>query len=186
MLMIERQLPIKKMALYGSMAVLIGFTGTYAILNELFPTDDPNLAGSSLNTQEASRASVSNQIPTKEEESKSDKDSAAPLSDNGLVIRESAVPQQQTLRTAPASPQPAPATASAPISSPSMTVAPAAPSTSGGTVAPSNPTPVITQPAPAPQPAPQPDPVVLPPIITSPLQTTVDGVNNTLDTDILP
>lgn len=184
MLSIQPKLPIKRMALYGSLAVLVGFTGTYAVLNELVPNDDPDLAGNTRTDVE--NASVSNQVPKDSKKSTDTAKAGQELDENGIVVRSNEVPSQQTLPTSSA-----PRTS---VNTPTATTSPilsTAPSMSGGssggggsttTITSPSPTPTVTQPAPTTSPTQPSSPLPS----TSDLQKTVNGTLDTATNKLLP
>jgi hypothetical protein len=169
MLTIREKLPVKRLVLYGSTAILVGFAGTYTVLRELFPYDQrDNLADVSSRARQTASGNVIKPATDTADKDATDASTDA-LQDSGMVVSESPSAAQQQ---------------------PAKAAAPAAPSSNSGpiTATPSTPpAPTVVEPAdttPMPQPEVQPaltpPPVVEPPVSpVAPLpENTTDGVIN--------
>jgi hypothetical protein len=168
MLTIPLRLPVKRMAMYGSTAMLIGFTGTLLMLREFAPKDFPTGVAVVETINKKPATSNTAVLDIKKADSQSDV-SVGALPDQGqLVVQGRNVPLQQysqastpiPIYTAPNTPT---ATAPAPVASASQTATTGsgAPQPAGNTTA--------TQPAAAEE------PIILVPV-TSGLQDTVSDV----------
>lgn len=152
MLTIHEGFPIKKMALYGSAAFIVGFTGTLTMLRQYAPKDESgNISVVHPSNKQEAKSNVSNQVP-KTEKTEGDKtlDPAAPLVSSTPVTGNTTVPTRQAspipitysngatggsaMTVAPAASAPAPMVSSSPQ-----------PTSSGGSTAATT----TTQPAPS-------------------------------------
>ncbi|MDB5187158.1 MAG: hypothetical protein JWM07_630 [Candidatus Saccharibacteria bacterium] len=177
MLTIPQTLPIKRMTLYGSTAMLVGFTSTFAMLREFAPKDSPS-GGSIVQTiNKKPTKTTANGVEAKQGDDKSAPSAAALPDQGGLVVRSGNPSTQQTPRVSTTSPTYiAPiASSSAPVQT-STTSAPAPVVTSGGGGNTSTSPTTTTQPAPTQPSSPLPS--------TSGLQDTVNSV--TKSTNLLP
>ena len=186
MLSIHEGFPIKKMALYGSAAFIVGFTGTLTMLREYVPQNesaDTTVVHPS--NKDQARSNVSNQVPKGTAESTT-LDPAAPLAESTPAAA------SQTLTTRQATPAPMAASGGTTAVSGTMPVAQSAPSsTATAPAASTSPQPaassapsttIIQQPAPTVTPQPTSPAPVLP---LSGLQNTVQNTTDTA-TSLLP
>lgn len=124
MLIIPQRLPIKRMAVYGSTALLVGFTSTFALLREFAPKDSP----SGVSVVETINKKPSNDsnggLDAKPAESQSTA-SVTALPDQGeLVVRNGSLPAQQYSRVSSTAPTyAAPASSDVPVAPASAPVA---------------------------------------------------------------
>ncbi|MET0979660.1 MAG: hypothetical protein ABWX90_00195 [Candidatus Saccharimonadales bacterium] len=166
MLTIRDKLPVKKLVLYGSTAILVGFAGTYTVLREIFPYDRrDNLADANLERKQAASGSAIK--PAAEtSDNKSTDTSEDALKESGMLVSEAPNATQQPSKNQPL--------VTPPTNSGSITTAPSA--------SVPQPTPVVTTPAPQPEPQPDPilvvDPLVPPvvPLIENKTEIIIDGV----------
>ncbi len=175
MLTIHEGFPIKKMALYGSTAFIVGFAGTLTMLREYAPkTDSGNISVVHPSNSQEAKTNVSNQVPKGTDSSKDQTtaDAAAPLAQSTPVA------SGGVLSTRQASPVSITPSTTAPASSGAVSVTPT-PTASEPTVS-SSPQPgsggTTTQPEPTDTTG------IIPPI--SGLQDTVTDVTNS--TNLLP
>lgn len=157
MLRIHDGFPIKKMALYGSAAFIVGFTGTLTMLREYVPQNES--ADTSVvhpTNKDQTKSKVSNQVPKGTAESTT-LDPAAPLASGTSAAA------SETLTTRQATP--------APIAASSGPTA-----TSGSAVPVTQPTPTTaTTPAVSTSPQPAATPTPTPTIIQQPVPATDSG-----------
>lgn len=142
MLTIPQKFPIKRMAIYGSTAIVVGFTGTLLMLRQFAPKDSPS--GVAIVEMINKKPSTSNgaTIVTKQADGQSIA-SVTALPDQGpLVVRNGSLSSQPYTRVSTTEP-----TYVAPSTPDSIATAPAPTATTGGSgsVAPQQPT--ATQPS---------------------------------------
>jgi hypothetical protein len=128
MLTIPQRLPIKQMAVYGSTAMLVGFTSTLVMLRQFVPKDSPTGVSvvETINKKPASAVTAS--VETKQSSDKSTASVTTLPNQGELVVRNGNLPTQQYSRVSTATP-----TYTAPVSS--TTPANASPAvTVGGTM----------------------------------------------------
>lgn len=132
MLTIHEGFPIKKMALYGSAAFIVGFTGTLTMLRQYAPKDESgNISVVHPSNKQEAKSNVSNQVPkTEKQEEGKTLDPAAPLVSSTPVTGGTTVPTRQaspvpitysngatgggTMSVAPATSAPTPVVSSSP------------------------------------------------------------------------
>lgn len=128
MLTIPQRLPIKRMAMYGSTALLVGFTSTFALLREFAPKDSPSGVSVVETINKKPSTDSNGELDAKPAESQSTA-SVTTLPDQGaLNVRNGSLPTQQYPRvsstaptyTAPASTNTSTAPAPAPVASTSV------------------------------------------------------------------
>lgn len=121
MLTIPQALPIKRMAAYGSTAMLVGFTSTLVMLRQFAPKDDSPSGVSVVETINKKPSSPTGGLETKQADDKSTA-SVTSLPDQGeLVVRNGSLPAQRYSRVSTATPTydaPATNTSTAPASAP--------------------------------------------------------------------
>jgi hypothetical protein len=176
MLTIPLRLPVKRMAMYGSTAMLVGFTGTLAMLRQFAPKDDISSGVSVVETINR-KPSLNNKagLDVKQSEGQSTA-SVTPLPEQeSLTVRSGSLPSQQYPRIFTATP-----TYSMPASG-AVAASPVASSPAG----------IVTDSA-APQPAttPSPQPSSESPVVTTPppLHDAIPNIdlNNVVDNSLTP
>jgi ABC-type phosphate transport system substrate-binding protein len=179
MLTIHEGFPIKKMALYGSTAFIVGFAGTITMLREYAPRDDAgNISVVHPSNKQDTKSNVSNQIPkTDEKNDNKTPDPVAPLAASTPVAGSG------TLSTRQASPMAIGSSTPGGMTSGTMSVAPttsqAAPLVNNSSQ-PTGSTTTTTQPGSSDS-----TPLIINPLPSTPLlQNTVEGVTDS--TKILP
>jgi hypothetical protein len=180
MLTIHEGFPMKKMAMFGTAAFIIGFTGTLMMLREYIPKDESgNISVVHPSNKQEAKTSVSNQVPKKTDASKQDttSDAVAPLAQSTPVA------SGGTLSTRQATPTPLTPTSGTTAGGGAMTVAPAPtptpspvvgsasqPSAGVGGGSSSQPAPATTQ------------PITVVPLPSTPnLQNTLNGVTGAVN-----
>lgn len=117
MLTIPQRLPIKQMAVYGSTAMLVGFTSTLVMLRQFVPKDSPTGVSvvETINKKPANAVTAS--LETKQSTDQSTASATQLPDQGGLVVRNSNLPAQQYSRVSTATPTyTAPAGPTAPAS----------------------------------------------------------------------
>lgn len=166
MLTIREKLPIKKMALYGSTAILVGFAGTYTLLREVFPyASRDNLADITREGKQTASGSVIKPVAEISDGKTTDAPKDA-LKESGMAVSEpSRATQQPPNEQAPVIP---------PSNNDPVTAAPIV------TPVPTIVEPADTTPQPAPQPLLNPLPAAEAPtkLVAPLLENTTDSVTN--------
>lgn len=126
MLTIPQRLPVKRMAIYGSTAMLVGFTSTLVMLREFAPKDSPTGVAVVETINKKSSSSTASGLDAKKADGQSKASVTALPDQSELVVRNGNLPAQQYSRLSTAAPT---YTAPAPSNAPAITPIASAPAT---------------------------------------------------------